>query len=64
MEKTELTYDQALTRIEEIIALLEDGNKGMDELSALVPEAAALVKYCKSRLRMTEDEILKAFEEG
>jgi exodeoxyribonuclease VII small subunit len=63
MQKTELTYDQALSRIEEIVALLEDGNKGMDELSALVAEAAFLVKHCKSRLRMTEEEISKAFEE-
>jgi exodeoxyribonuclease VII small subunit len=63
MEKTELTYDQALARIEEIVGLLEDGNKGMDELSALVIEAASLVNYCKARLRMTEEEISKAFEE-
>ncbi len=63
MEKIEITYDQALVRIEEIVSLLEDGNKGMDELSALVIEAASLVNHCKSKLRMTEEEISKAFEE-
>lgn len=56
-----LSYDRALERLEEIIGLLEVDNKGIDELSELVKEASGLIKDCKRKLRMTEEEITKAF---
>jgi len=60
-----LSYDKALQRIEEIVELLEMDNKSIDELSELVKEASGLIKVCKTKLRMTEEEIAKAFgEEG
>lgn len=61
---TATTYTQALQRLEAILSQLEEGNKSVDELSALVQEAAELVKYCKSKLKTTEEEIQKAFEEA
>ena len=61
--KDNLTYDSALARIEEIVNHLEDESKSIDELSALVKEASELVQYCKQRLKMTEEDILKAFGE-
>lgn len=64
MNKTEeFSYDRAMVRIEEIVAMLEEGNKSIDELSALVKEASGLVKSCKAKLRTTEDDILQAFGE-
>lgn len=59
------SYDKALQRIEEIVGQLEEDNKSIDELSSLVKEASGLIKNCKLKLRMTEEDILKAFgEEG
>lgn len=59
------SYDKALNRIEEIVRQLEEDNKSIDELSALVKEASGLIKECKLKLKMTEEDILKAFgEEG
>lgn len=58
-----MSYDQAINRIEEIVSILESGEKGMDELSDLVKEAATLVKNCKKKLKSTESEISKALEE-
>ncbi|MCH7409415.1 exodeoxyribonuclease VII small subunit [Belliella sp. DSM 111904] len=63
MENNELSYDQAVKRIEEIVSILESGDKGIDQLSALVKEASTLVKDCREKLRNTENEINKAFEE-
>lgn len=63
MENKTQTYDQAMKRIEEIVLQLEKGDKGMDELSLLVQEASQLLKSCKQKLRMTEEEIAKAFTE-
>lgn len=61
--KDNLSYDQALARIEEIVNHLEDENKSIDELSTLVKEASELVQYCKKKLKMTEEDIQKAFGE-
>lgn len=59
--KDNLSYDQALSRIEEIVLHLEDENKSIDELSSLVKEASELVQHCKQKLKMTEEDIQKAF---
>lgn len=58
-----ITYDKALKRIERIVSQLEEDNKSIDELAQLVKEASHLIKTCKQKLRMTEDEIAKAFED-
>lgn len=63
MESNTIGYDKAVARIEEIVSLLENGEKGMDELSDLVKEATTLVKFCKNKLRSTESEISKALED-
>jgi exodeoxyribonuclease VII small subunit len=56
------TYTEAMVRLETILLQLEEGNKSVDELSALVKEAAELVKLCKSKLKSTEADIQTAFE--
>lgn len=58
-----MSYDKSLKRLEEIVTLLEKGETGMDELSDMVREASVLVKECKAKLRMTEEEISKALSE-
>jgi exodeoxyribonuclease VII small subunit len=59
---SDLNYNDSMTRLENILTQLEDGKKSVDELSALVKEAAELVKSCRVKLSATEDEIKKAFE--
>lgn len=59
-----LKYDDAMSRLEIILAELEEGKKSVDELSEMVKEAAELVKLCKSKLKTTEEDIQKAFEEA
>lgn len=56
------TYSQALQRLEAILAQLEEGSASVDTLSELVKEAAALVAFCREKLRTTEEEVQKAFE--
>jgi exodeoxyribonuclease VII small subunit len=56
------SYDKAITRIEAIVSQLEESDKSIDELAALVKEASSLVKACKRKLRTTEDDIAKAFD--
>jgi exodeoxyribonuclease VII small subunit len=62
MEKT-INYDEALKRIEEILAILDEGNTGMEEITQLVQEATTLIAACKSKLKNINEEILKGFED-
>lgn len=57
-----MSYTQAMQRLELILSQLEEGNKSVDELSDLVKEASDLVKFCRTKLRSTEEEIQKAFD--
>jgi exodeoxyribonuclease VII small subunit len=63
MAKINLTYEQALTRIEEITAQIEAGELNVDELVKHVKEASELLKFCKSKLFDTEQEIEKILKE-
>jgi len=56
------TYTQAMQRLEAILAQLEEGSASVDTLSELVKEAAALVAFCREKLRTTEEEVQKAFQ--
>lgn len=57
-----IKYTEAMSRLEEILVQLEEGKKSIDELSDLVKEASELVKVCRFKLKSTEEEIQKAFE--
>jgi exodeoxyribonuclease VII small subunit len=63
MAKITLTYEQALTRIEEITGQIEAGEMNVDELAKQVKEASDLLKFCKSKLFETEQEIEKILKE-
>ena len=56
------TYTQAMQRLEAILTQLEEGSSNVDTLAELVKEAAELVKFCRTKLRNTEDEVQNAFE--
>jgi exodeoxyribonuclease VII small subunit len=67
MTKITLTYEKALGRIEEIISKIEAEELNVDELAKHVKEASDLLKFCKSKLFETEEEIekiLKEIDEG
>lgn len=56
------TYTQAMQQLEAILTQLEEGSSNVDTLADLVKEAAELVKFCRTKLRNTEDEVQNAFE--
>jgi len=67
MKRDELTYAQAMERLDAIVSRLERGDVSVDELSASVKEGVRLVTWCRKRLRAAQDEIetaLKAMDAG
>lgn len=64
--KKEMTFEQAMQRLEEIVVLLENGKAGLDESLAIFEEGVALVALCNEKLTDAEQRvrILVAGEDG
>jgi len=54
---SEMTFERALARLEEITALLERGNATLDQSLALYEEGAALVRRCNAALESAEQKV-------
>jgi exodeoxyribonuclease VII small subunit len=52
-----------LTELEEIINEIESEEINIDVLAARVKRASYLIKFCKGRLRNTEEEVKKVLSE-
>jgi len=55
----QMTYSLALTELEQIISEIESEEINVDILAEKVRKAAYLIKFCKDRLRNTEEEVKK-----
>jgi exodeoxyribonuclease VII small subunit len=53
-----LSFEQALTRLEEIVRELEDGQTGLEEALARYETGVGLLKRCYGQLREAEQRIL------
>ncbi len=66
MENKDVTFENALARLEVIVKSLENGSAELDESLALFEEGVGLVKLCNSKLDAAEQKvrILTATENG
>jgi exodeoxyribonuclease VII small subunit len=55
--KTEITFEQALARLEQIVRSLEGGNVPLEDLINLFDEGTNLVKLCTERLDKAEEKV-------
>lgn len=53
-----LTFEAAITRLEEIVALLEAGKCTLDESLKLFEEGARLTSFCSEALKQAEQKII------
>lgn len=63
MEKKKITYKDAIEEIEEIVALMENEELDVDDLTVKVKRAAQLLKFCKEKLYETENEVDKIMKD-
>jgi exodeoxyribonuclease VII small subunit len=56
-DRIELSYAQALARLDEILEKIERGKVDIDELSQLVAEAADLVTLLRKKITAAEMQI-------
>ncbi len=62
MAKKEITYEEAIAQIEEIMVKFRTNTMSIDELSREVTRATELINYCKERLYKAENELKKVLE--
>lgn len=53
----ELTYNQALSELEKILAALRGEDCDVDKLTAMTARAVELLNHCRSRLTTTDEEL-------
>lgn len=59
-----LKYEEALSKLQDIVGMLERKEIKIDELSIKVKEAKTLVDYCREKLNRTEEEINKIIDQS
>ncbi len=60
----ELTFEQAMERLEEIVSMLESGKETLDESMKLFEEGTALTVFCTELLKNAEQKIIKLTAEN
>lgn len=60
MAQKQLTYEAAMARLEEIVGLLERGDLGVDQMTAIVKEGVELVNLCRARLTTVQTDVAAA----
>lgn len=63
MASKDLSYHKAMDELESIVKKIEQNEPDVDELNTMVNRAVELVKYCKTKLKTTEDQINENLEE-
>jgi exodeoxyribonuclease VII small subunit len=63
MVPKKISYQEAITEVEEILARIESGELDIDELSEKVRRVSFLLKFCKEKLQKTNEEVEKILGE-
>lgn len=58
-DKKELTFEENLTKLEDIVKNLESGETPLDEAIDKFTEAMKLVEVCDKKLKNAEEQITK-----
>ena len=57
MAENKMTFESALSRLEEIVRAMESGSAALDSSLALFEEGVGLVKFCTKALDTAEQKV-------
>ncbi len=63
MTNEDMTYEKAISRLEEIVALLEKNEATLDESIKLYEEGTRLTLFCSERLAEAQQKITELTKE-
>ena len=58
-----MTYTQAVERLEVIMSSIQNGGMDVDRLAVALEEAAALVRFCRAKLFKVDEEVKQFLED-
>ena len=61
--KENLKYEEAFAELQNIVRKMENDEYSIDEIAVQLKTAQRLIKFCKDKLTMTEQEIQKIQDE-
>lgn len=59
-----MTYEEAIKRLEEIIHLLENDNTDLEKSISLFQEGVELSRYCDEKLKNIQKRVAQIYEDG
>ncbi len=63
-QEKEMTYEQAVGRLEEIAGLMESGKLSLDESMKLYDESVKLTEFCYSKLEAFKQRVYEVTSSG
>ncbi len=63
MAKQQITYNDAIAEIEDIIARIENEELDVDDMAQKVKRVSFLLNLCREKLKTTEAEVEKILKE-
>lgn len=63
MSAKKISYNEAMTEVEQILSSLEKDNPDIDEMSRNVKRAVELLQICRQKLYQTDEEIKRVFDD-
>ena len=61
--KENIKYEEAFAELQDIVRKMENDEYSIDEIAVQLKTAQQLIKFCKDKLTMTEQEIQKIQDE-
>lgn len=58
-----MTYTEALKRLEETVRQMQSPDCDIDRLAEYTTEALRLLRHCKDKLRKTDEEVARCLEQ-
>jgi len=58
MAEQKISFEESITRLEEVVKLLERGDAPLDSALALFEEGTALIKFCSELLDQAEQKVV------
>ena len=62
-ENLDMSYNEAMQEINDILRSLRDGQNNVDTLAERVARATELIALCRTKLRKAEADVNKVLEE-
>ena len=62
MAKNQYSYSEAYSKLQEILSQIENNQLDVDELSSKIKEASSLLKICKDKLFVANEETKKIID--